>query len=207
MKQAITHCIGCKKEREVDILCTYKQSEILTTISEGDFIEEVDSVIVQCKSCECVMTFYHATPESISDATPISPELAPWMKGNPYSDRMYQLDKEARDARTESEKVYKIAKIIQLSFNENHINGSDFIECFDLLRKQKQLNSCFDNINKILMFLEDMLTSRDKEVAYNDRLDIQRFYLALMSELYETPSLINDFDKQWNGFSNEYFGE
>lgn len=206
MKQTLAQCSNCRETREVEILCTYTQSETLTTISEGDFVETVNNVIAQCKTCKCVMTFYRATPETISDVTPIIPEVAPWMKNNPYSSKMDQLDKEARSSRTESEKVYKIAKIIELSFEENNVRGQDFIQCFDVLRKQKKLHSCFDNVNKILNYLEDMLAGKEKEVSYNDRLDIQKFYLALMSELYETPSRIKDFDEQWNGFTNEYFG-
>jgi len=120
---------------------------------------------------------------------------------------MEQLDLEARNAQTELEKVYKIAEIIQLSFKENNISGNNFVECFNLLRKQKELNICFNDVSKILLYLEDVLTSKNKEVTYNDRLDIQKFYLALMSDLYETPSLVDDFDKQWNGFSKNYFGE
>lgn len=71
------------------------------------------------------------------------------------------------------ETVYKIAKIIQLSFEENNIRGQGFIRCFDLLRKQKKLHSYFENVNKILNYLEDMLAYKDKEVGYTDRLVIQ----------------------------------
>jgi len=206
VEQARAHCPTCQKDGDVEILLEHKQMVEMYTISEGPSEEPMTSLIVQCNTCQGLMIFCNASAESIASQTAIWPPDPEWRKTQPWSREFEKLDREARTAFNATEKASALAQIFKLVFADHGCEGKDFVSSFAALVSQNQLDARFLSADKILNFLERTLGENPPEVNHNDMLDIQNFYLAVRSQLYETPSLIRAFDEQWSGFSGEYFG-
>jgi hypothetical protein len=206
VKQARAYCAACREVKDVEILLNYEIKQELYTISEGPFEELISNLIVKCNNCQGLMIFYNATPDSIASETAMWPPSPDWLKGQAWSNEFDKLDKEALLASTQSEKARAVSQIFKLIFADHGCERKDYVSSFEALVEQKQLDSCFLKANKILTYLEKILDESQPEVTYNDMLDIQKFYLAVRSQLYETPALIRDFDEQWSGISGEFFG-